>query len=85
MIEERIYVVFDELDNGTLSDVFNDLNLNRHFDDNRLSSLKTHNLIRRLMLKIWKDNINVLFFILQLKTLQRKCQPALSMITHHPF
>ena len=33
MVDESIHVVFDELDNGTLSEGFKELNLNKHFDD----------------------------------------------------
>ena len=33
MVEESIHVVFDESDNGILSEGFKELNLNKHFDD----------------------------------------------------
>ena len=33
MVEESIHVVFEESDNGTLSERFKELNLNKHFDD----------------------------------------------------
>ena len=33
VVEESIHIVFDEFDNGILSDGINDLNLNKHFDD----------------------------------------------------
>ena len=35
MVEEIIHVVFDEADYGILSEWFNELNLNKHFDDER--------------------------------------------------
>ena len=33
MVEESIHVVFDESDNGILSEGFKELKLNKHFDD----------------------------------------------------
>ena len=33
MVEESIYVVYDESDNGILSEGFKELNLNKNFDD----------------------------------------------------
>ena len=33
MVEESIHVVFDESDNGILSEGFKELNLKKHFDD----------------------------------------------------
>ena len=33
MVEESIHVVFNESDNGTLSEGFKELNFNKHFDD----------------------------------------------------
>ena len=33
MVEESIHVVFDEFDNGILSEGFKELNLNKHFHD----------------------------------------------------
>ena len=33
IVEESIHVVFDEFENGTLSEGFKELNLNKHFDD----------------------------------------------------
>ena len=52
MVEESIHVIFDESDNGTLSEGFKELNLNKHFDDitddeldaNNISEVKRQNL-----------------------------------------
>ena len=33
MVKESIHVVFDKSDNGTLSEGFKELNLNKNFDD----------------------------------------------------
>ena len=33
MVEQSIHVVFDKLDNEILSEGYNELNLNKHFDD----------------------------------------------------
>ena len=52
MVEESIHVIFDESDNGILSEKFKELNLNKYFDDisddeldaNDLSEVKRKNM-----------------------------------------
>ena len=44
MVEESIHVVFDESDNGILSECFKELNLNEHFDDVSDDDLQSNDL-----------------------------------------
>ena len=39
MVEESIHVVFDELENNVLSKRFNQLNLNKHYDDENYNEI----------------------------------------------